>query len=256
MTWVIPHPDAAGTLYHASDDYRWFRLIVGFERGICTGIDNGQTHCGIARLTATGDGQIVQVRADRGIGSTDETTLQTVAGSFGTNKITTSLDTIAASVLYRGVRQSDAIYRYTSLFIDLRTLWRTGQALSKLTITGDALIQADFGGGSSCDGCTDIFTAWQTDWISADLGTVTAIDDTVPELDTTVLLTATAPGHVSATIPLTILDNDRPEITLAANRTTIPEGSPPGELVVTISRQPVTTTPFTVAALSVTSTMM
>lgn len=76
--------------------------------------------------------------------------------------------------------------------------------------------------------------------------TVTAVNDVVPELDSDVILTATATTYASANTRLTLLDNDRPEITLAANRSTIAEGSPPGDLIVMISRQPVTLTPFTI----------
>lgn len=75
---------------------------------------------------------------------------------------------------------------------------------------------------------------------------VTAIDDTVAEPDSGVVITATASGYTSGNVLATILDNDRPALTLAANRSSIAEGSAPGDLILTVTRQPVTAAPFTV----------
>ena len=178
--WAIPHPDAAGTMYGASDDYRWFRLIVGFERAACSNIDNGDELCGKIRLTITGDGQFSQILGENTISPTDETVLQSIPSS-GSNKIILSADTIASSALYRGARQSDASYRYAAIFADVRACWRIGQALSKLTLKAEALVDGSFqdifGNWISCTACVDVYIAWQTDWISADLATVTPVGD-------------------------------------------------------------------------------
>lgn len=80
--------------------------------------------------------------------------------------------------------------------------------------------------------------------------TVAAVDDLVAELDAGVLLTATAPGHTSAGVQVTVLDDDRPTLTLKTNRSSVTEGSPPGELIATITRSPVTDTPFTIKLAS------
>ncbi len=79
---------------------------------------------------------------------------------------------------------------------------------------------------------------------------VTAIDDTVAETDSGVILTATASGYTSGNVLATVLDNDRPALTLTANRSSIAEGSAPGDLIVTVKRQPITGTPFTVRLVS------
>jgi hypothetical protein len=174
--WYIPHADAAGTLYDASDDYRWFRLIVGFERAACTPIDDGYFRCGNAKIIIGGDGDFQTISGHYSIWSTGDSSLQSVS-TTGTNKRSLTNGDIAASALYRGVRQSDALYHYTSVFADVRTCWRIGRARSKLTITGQAAIWNNIAEWPACEGCVDVFTAWQTDWISADLATVTPISD-------------------------------------------------------------------------------
>lgn len=79
---------------------------------------------------------------------------------------------------------------------------------------------------------------------------VTAIDDTVAEADSGVVLTASASGYTSGNLLATVIDNDRPGLTLTTNRSSIAEGSAVGELIATVTRQPVSATPFTVIIAS------
>ncbi|MFC7338373.1 CARDB domain-containing protein [Haloferula chungangensis] len=68
---------------------------------------------------------------------------------------------------------------------------------------------------------------------------ITAIDDMVAELDSSVVISASAAGYSSANLQATILDDDRPMLTLATNRTVVAEGSDPGELIATVTRSPI-----------------
>ena len=175
MTWVIPHPDAAGTLYNASDDYRWFRLVVGFQKGVCFGINTGYSPCGGVYLELSGNGQFENITASSFIRETDDTVLQNAGDPAQLNKIAMAFNVIAGSRIYRRFASSDANYKYAAIFADIRTCWRIGQALSKLTIKAEARIQSDFAGGSTCSGCADVYVPWQTDWISADFTNIISI---------------------------------------------------------------------------------
>jgi len=167
MTWVIPHPDAAGTLYNASDDYKWFRVVAGFQKGVCSDINNGTGNCGALTLRVTGDGQFVESLAEAFIKSTDDTELQT-AGT-GTNKIMMSPNTVSGNVIFKKYASSDANYKYVGIYVDLRTYWRIGQAISKLSLRARVTI------ASFCTLCNSVYVPWQTDWLSADFTNIISI---------------------------------------------------------------------------------
>lgn len=69
---------------------------------------------------------------------------------------------------------------------------------------------------------------------------VAAIDDLIAELDGGVVINTLAPGYRSASVAATVLDDDRPTLTLATNRSAIAEGSDPGGLIATVTRSPAT----------------
>ncbi len=75
---------------------------------------------------------------------------------------------------------------------------------------------------------------------------VPVIDDQVAEATSGLRLSATAPGYRSATATLLIEDDDQPTLTLTANREVIAEGAELGQLRFTLTRTPVTATPFVV----------
>ncbi len=85
---------------------------------------------------------------------------------------------------------------------------------------------------------------------------VTAIDDSVPELDEGVTITAQAPNYTNGSALATVLDDDRPALTLALNRNVISESASAGELTATVTRTPVTATPFTVVLSTSDSTVV
>ncbi|YCM46201.1 CARDB domain-containing protein [Verrucomicrobiaceae bacterium 227] len=66
--------------------------------------------------------------------------------------------------------------------------------------------------------------------------TLTIIDDDTAEQDALLRLVAGAPGHLGASVDLTIIDNDQPTLTLALNRSILSEAAGPGQLLATITR--------------------
>ena len=167
--WAIPHPDAAGTLYHASDDYKWFRVVAGFEKGVCSQIDSGNNSCGVVRLWISGDGQFKTYSGAANIRAADDTELQTTLAG-GINNIMLSITFMSGGPVLRRFASSDTNYKYAAMFADIRRCWRVGQALSKLTLRAEAHIDG------FCGGCSDVYVPWQSDWVSADFTKIVSID--------------------------------------------------------------------------------
>ncbi|MBL9167083.1 MAG: putative Ig domain-containing protein [Verrucomicrobiales bacterium] len=75
-------------------------------------------------------------------------------------------------------------------------------------------------------------------------------DDAVALGDVTITLTAQAPGHVTVTNQLVVLDNDSPALALRLSATTISEAASPGALTGQLSRNAQTNLPLTVSLTS------
>jgi hypothetical protein len=75
-------------------------------------------------------------------------------------------------------------------------------------------------------------------------------DDAVALGDVTITLTAQAPGHVTVTNQLVVLDNDSPALALRLSATTISEAASPGALTGQLTRNAQTNLPLTVSLTS------
>ena len=80
--------------------------------------------------------------------------------------------------------------------------------------------------------------------------TLLAVDNTVIEPTHTYTVSASASGFLPASASLTVFDNDTPTLFLSLDRTNISEGDGPLAAVGTLTRQPVTDQPLTVALAS------
>jgi hypothetical protein len=76
--------------------------------------------------------------------------------------------------------------------------------------------------------------------------TITGTQDSVIEAATDVRISASAPGVTAAEAVVTLLDDDWPTLTLALDRTAVAESAGPNAVIVTITRNPVSSQPLTV----------
>lgn len=70
--------------------------------------------------------------------------------------------------------------------------------------------------------------------------TVTLLDDDLAELDSLVRVIASAPGYLGDSVDLSLIDDDRPNLTLTLNNSLVSEAAGPGQLLATVTRETAT----------------